>query len=68
MSSDGLLETSQTDLSRADCILLLVPILFVAISGLGFLLVGTKTRVLGAAAVASGVVLADGLYFNPPTN
>jgi len=53
-------------LSRADLILLAVPLLFVGGFGVGTLLFERLALAVGAAAVACCPVIGDGLFWHPP--
>ena len=66
MTRNGPSASSPVQLSRADYILLALPLLFVGISATTFWLIGTQTYALGLAAVVCGLVLVDGLVWNPP--
>lgn len=68
MTRDARVFEFPSRLSRADCILALLPLLFVSISVIGFWVFGTKTRVLGVAAIVCSVLLVDGIFVNPPVS
>jgi hypothetical protein len=54
--------------SRADVILLSLPVLFGAVYLLGTLIFQVQAFAVGLAAVACCPLVGDGLFLNPPTD
>lgn len=64
---DGIDLTSEhTDISRADVLLITIPLVFVGIYTVGMFAVDSRVLRASVASLACCLVIADGLWVHPP--